>query len=234
MDEAGFERFLKRSGRSPRAAARWVRYVQEFDQHLHTFHHGKELQEAGAGELEEFVATIECEPRASAKTHLWALGYFFEYTSNEEMRSLASSMRAQRIKRSPFPLHKFQGVDPEHMDKLASEGIRNVAQMLEAGRTPGDRQALAERTEVPLDAILEYVKLSDLARISGTKGIRARLYYDAGADTLEELARWDPVELRAMLCGFVESTGFDGIAPLPKEAASAVATAKRLPKVVEY
>lgn len=234
MDEAGFDRFLRRSGRSPRAAARCVRYVQEFEEYLHTYRHGKELQEADAGELERFVSWIERESRASAKTHLWALQYHFEYTANDEMRSLAGALRGQRIKRTPFPLGKFQGVHPEYVDKLASKGIRNVAQMLEAGRTPEDRETLAEKTGVPLETILEYVKLSDLARISGTKGIRARLYYDAGVDTLEVLARWDPVELRAMLIDFVERTDFDGIAPLPKEAASAVATAKRLPKIVEY
>ncbi|MGD8904752.1 MAG: DUF4332 domain-containing protein, partial [Anaerolineae bacterium] len=102
------------------------------------------------------------------------------------------------------------------------------------GRTPGERQRLAERTGIPIDAILELVKLSDLARIQGLKAIRARLYYDAGVDTLEKLARWDPEELRDMLADFVERTGFDGIAPLPKEAASAVATAKRLSKAIEY
>jgi hypothetical protein len=48
------------------------------------------------------------------------------------------------------------------------------------------------------------------------------------------MARWDPAELRAMLIDFVEQRGFDGIAPLPKEAASSVATAKRLPKAAEY
>ena len=234
VDEPGFETFLRRSGRSPSAAARCVHYVREFEQYLHTYHHGKEPQEAGADELEEFVSAIEREPKVSAKTHLWALRYYFEYTSNEEMRSLADSMRARRIKRAPFPLSKFRGVDPGHMDRLASEGIKNVTQMLKAGRTPEDRRTLAKKTGIPCEAILEYVKLSDLARISGTKGIRARLYYAAGVDTLEKLARWDPAELRAMLVDFVERSGFDGIAPLPKEAASAVATAKRLPKVVEY
>jgi len=233
VDEAGFDRFLRRSGRSPRAAARCVRYVQEFDQYLHTCRHDKELQEADAGDLEQFVNWIERELKASAKTHLWALRYYFEYTSNEEMHSLASATRAQRIKRTPFPVSKFRGVHSDSVDKLASVGIRNVAQMLEAGRTPSDRQTLAEKTGVPPEVILEYVKLSDLARISGTKGIRARLYYDAGVDTLEVLAWWDPVELRAMLIDFVERTDFDGIAPLPKEAASAVATAKRLPRIVE-
>jgi hypothetical protein len=234
MNEAGFDRFLRRSGRSPSAVARCVRYVQEFEQYLRSHRDGRALEEADSGDLEHFVNWIECEPKASAKTHLWALGYYLGYTSNEEMRSLAGTMRAQRIKRTPFPLIKFRGVHPEYVDRLASEGIGNVTQMLEAGRTPKGRQTLEEKTGVPQEAILEYVKLSDLARISGTKGIRARLYYDAGVDTLEVLARWDPVGLRAMLIDFVELTGFDGIAPLPKEAASAVATAKRLPKVVEY
>jgi len=78
------------------------------------------------------------------------------------------------------------------------------------------------------------VKLSDLARITGVKGIRARLYYDAGVDTVEKMAKWDAEKLREMLVSFVERTRFDGIAPLPKEAEFTVKTAKKLPKVVEY
>jgi hypothetical protein len=234
VDEAGFERFLRRGGRSPSATTRCIRYVHVFEQFLQANRDGKTLEKADSTDLELFVASIESEPKASAKTHLWALRYYYEYTSNAEMRSLAGSMREQRIKRTPFPLSGFRGVEPEYADKLASAGIRNVSQMLEAGRMPQDRVALAEETGVPLDAILEYVKLSDLARIPGTKGVRARLYYDAGVDTLEKMAEWDPVELRTMVSGFVERTGFDGIAPLPKEAASAVATAKHLPRIVEY
>jgi hypothetical protein len=106
--------------------------------------------------------------------------------------------------------------------------------MLEAGRTRDRRNELSAKTGVPAEAILEFVKLSDLARIQGVKGIRARLYYDAGVDSVEKLARWNPKELRAMLIEFVEKTGFEGIAPLPKEAESTVAEAKKLPKIVEY
>jgi hypothetical protein len=78
------------------------------------------------------------------------------------------------------------------------------------------------------------VKLSDLARIPGLKNIRARLYYEAGVDSIKKLAVWDPEELRAMLVDFVEETGFEGIAPWPKEASSAVKTAKKLPEMVDY
>ena len=120
------------------------------------------------------------------------------------------------------------------MQKLAAVGIENVEQMLEAGRTRSGRRELSAQTGIPHDAILEFVKLSDLARIGGVKNIRARLYHDAGVDTVEKMAQGDAEELRAMLIEFVERTGFDGIAPLPKEARHAVADAKALPKIVEY
>jgi hypothetical protein len=40
--------------------------------------------------------------------------------------------------------------------------------------------------------------------------------------------------LLALTAEFVERTGFDGIAPLPKEVSSTIANAKRLPRIVEY
>jgi hypothetical protein len=229
-----FRAFLKRGGRSPSAVKRCLRMVQEFEQYLYLHQAGVHPDEAGPGELAAYVAWIEREPEASAKTHLWALRYYYQYTSNEDMEYLASVLRQHRISRKPFALKDFRGVDLEYVEKLSAAGIRDVNQMLQAGRTPSNRQELAENTGVPVAIILELVKLSDLARLPGVKGIRARLYHDAGVDTIEKMAQWDPAELRAMLIGFVEQTGFDGIPPLPKEATSAVETAKALPKVVEY
>jgi hypothetical protein len=234
VDEEGFRRFLKRGGRSPSAITRCLRMAGEFEEYLQQHCGGKGLGEAEPGDLEAFVAWAERKPRASAKTHLWALGYCFEFIGNEELRELAGLLREQRIKRTPFALKDFRGVDPGHADLLAAAGIRNVEQMLQAGRTPSARQRLADETGVPLETIIELVKLSDLARIPGIKSIRARLYHDAGVDTVEKMAGWDPEKLRTMLLEFVERTSFDGIAPLPAEAAFSVARAKELPKIVEY
>jgi predicted RecB family nuclease len=50
---------------------------------------------------------------------------------------------------------------------------------------------LATQTGIPVEVVLELVKLSDLARLPGVKGIRARLYYDAGVDTVENLASFE-------------------------------------------
>lgn len=232
MEEHDFHTFLRKGGRSETAARRAVAHVREFEAYLQQ-HTDTGLDQAGAEHLQAFVATIEQEPGTSAKGHLWAIRYYYAYTSNEELQGLARIMREQRIHRRPFPLRKFRGVHQKHLDKLAAVGIRDTKQMLKAGQTQTDRRTLAENTGIPPDAILELVKLSDLARLPGVKGIRARLYYDAGADTVAKIARWDPEDLRAMVASFVERTGFDGIAPLPLEAKSAVTHANMLPKVVE-
>ena len=60
------------------------------------------------------------------------------------------------------------------------------------------------------------------------------MYYDAGLDTPSKFVGWEPEVLRGMLAEWVERTGFEGIAPLPKERRNAIATARSLPKIVEY
>jgi len=233
-NEDAFFKFLKRNGRSPEVAQRVIQLVVEFDQFLQT--RGKNLDQSAPSDLEAFVGKIEAAPKASAKTHLWAIIYYYNYTANEVMRRATCELRGKRTasNRVAFQLRKFHGVNPEYTDRLAAIGIKDVEQMLQAGCTPTDRKDLSEKTGVPLDAILEFVKLSDLSRVGAIKGIRARLYYDAGVETPEKFAQWDPKELRAMLVEFVERTGFDGIAPLPKEVQNGVTHAKIITKIVEY
>jgi hypothetical protein len=233
MEEQRFCAFLRRGGRSASAASRVIALVREFEGYLER-EPGTGLDDAGVDDLERFVDWIEKERGTSAKGHLWALRYYYDYSSNEEMRLTAGILREQRIHRKPFPLKEFHGVDAEDVAKLAAAGIANVQQLLDAGQTSSDRDTLSRETGIPIEKILELVKLADLARLPGVKGIRARLYYDAGVDTVEEMAAWEPGDLRAMVADFVERTGFDGIAPLPLEANSTVARARAMPKIIEY
>ena len=234
MDEAAFGEYLRRGGRSSSAVARCLRLVGEFERYLQEHGGGPTAAEAGPDDLEGFVRWIEREPKAVANPHLWALRTYYDYQPDEEMGRLAGILRQQRIKQKPFPLKDFRGVDLESVEKLAAAGITSSAQMLQAGKTPAERRALAETTGIPESGILEMVKLSDLARIRGVKGIRARLYYDAGIETVEQLAKMEPGELRAAAVEFVERTGFDGVATLPAEARFTVSEAQRLPRVIEY
>ena len=232
MDEEEFYRFLKKGGRTPSVARQVIATVTAFEHYL-AEHRDKGLDEAGAQDLEAYAAWVEREPKKSAKGHLHALHYYYEYTTNENLARLAGLLRQERIERAPFPLREFRGVQPEHVEKLEAIGIRNVDQMLVAGRTQANREALARQAGIPEAAVLELVKLSDLARIPGVKGIRARLYYDIGVDSVEQMAGWEPEALRLRAADFVQRTGFEGIAPLPAEVRFTVAYAIKLPRIVE-
>ncbi len=236
MDEEAFRKFLKRTGRSTSAVDSIIEIVQDFETYLNSQSTNKNLENATPNDLGAYTSWFEETKRKSAKRQLWGIWYYFSYTANQELQRKASELREQRTakKRKHFRLRDFRGVNLEYVTKLGKLGIRDVEQMRQQGRTKEGREELAQQTNIPVEAILELVKLSDLSRLPGVKGIRARLYYDAGVDTLEKMEQWDPKELRAMLIEFVEKTGFEGIAPLPKEAASSIRTAKALPKIIEY
>ncbi|MDH5482406.1 MAG: DUF4332 domain-containing protein [Candidatus Bathyarchaeota archaeon] len=234
MDEEAFRKFLKRGGRSQGATKRAIVQVTEFERYLREERDCRNIDRASPADLEAFVSHIEEKRKGAAKLYLWGIRYFYDHTADEKMCSLAGKLRQQLVKQKPFLLKDFRGINPAYVDKLKVLGIRSSNEMLEAGRTHKDREELSAKTGIGAETLLELVKLSDPARIRGVKSTRARLYFDAGVDTVEKMAKWDPEKLRTMLIDFVEKTGFDGIAPLPKEAEFSVAEAKRLPRIVEY
>jgi hypothetical protein len=229
----GFDVFLKKGGRSESAISRIMAYVQEFEQYLIEFGNC-ELIDADSNHLEAFITWVEQTPTASAKGHLWGLKYYFEFIDNQELMELAGLLRQSRIVRKPFPLRKFRDINSSDLDKLEAVGIKNAKQILSTGATAKMRTELTERTGVAESVILELVKLSDLSRIPGVKGIRSRLYHDAGVDTLEKLAASTPDALMKKLNDFVDQTGFDGIAPFLAEIKFTISTAKEFPDIVEY
>lgn len=234
MDDEDFESFLKRGGRSPNAMKRCVKYISEFEAYLELHCDGKQLTEVEDQDLINFVDWLETKSGSSAKGYLWAIRYYYDFISNDEIKYLATTLREMKIDRAPFSLKGFISVNPEYVDRLAEIGIRNVNQMLESGSIDQDREHLSNETGIPKSVILEFVKLSDLARIPGIKGIRARLYYDAGIDTVEKMAAWEPEKLVDKIVEFVAETGFDGVPILPAEARFTINKAKKLPKIVQY
>ncbi len=136
-------------------------------------------------------------------------------------------------KHNPFKLKNFIGVNPAVVDKLAGQGIKTAEKLLAAGCTQVRRATLAKETGIPEATLLELVQLSDLARLAGVKGIRARLYHAAGITTMQKMAQQEPQALLRLTAEFVETSGFPGIPPLPKEVSSTIETARRLPKILE-
>ncbi|MBZ0316288.1 MAG: DUF4332 domain-containing protein [Anaerolineae bacterium] len=232
MDEVAFEKFLKRSGKKPHVIEALVKQVREFESYLSQAQNTT-LDSAKAQDIWDYVDSLD---GAEVKETLRGLALYYQFADNMVLARTAGEIREQRIAvtRRVFKLREFLGVSVDEISKLEAIGIITVEHMLEAGRTLQARQKLAEQTGVPPEVILELVKLSDLSRLGAVKRVRARLYYDAGLDTPDKFAEWEPEALRQMLIDFVARTGFEGIPPLPKELRNTISAAKGLPKVVEY
>lgn len=231
-NEDEFRKHLKQMGKKPNVVDGLVKEIHHFEDWL-LIYKGKALDSANAENLQCYALQLS---KREIKIYMRALALVFRWLGNDELRDMAHSMReAETSKtRRVFNLREFQGVNPEVVSRLESLGIKNIEDMLTAGKTPILRKELSERSGVSSDTIIELVKLSDISRLEGIKGIRARLYVDAGIDRIDAFSQWEPEALRVYLEEFVHSSGFDGIVPLPKEIESTILHAALLPRIVYY
>jgi hypothetical protein len=228
VDEQVFAEYLERNVKRSNRRTRAIKSVQQFERHLSPV--DKTADQAEPVDLERFLE--HHARKRTAKYEVQDLWRYYDATGNDRMKEAVDEMRYRFT--PPCRLSRFLDVDPDHLETLKGLGIVTNNQLLYAADTPDKRAKLAEETGMPLPAIEKLVKLSDLARLFGVKGVRAKLYYESGVDSVEKMARWDAMALCDMLVEFVETTGFPGIATLPKEAESTVDLAKKLPIVVEF
>ncbi|NHJ04571.1 MAG: DUF4332 domain-containing protein [Candidatus Heimdallarchaeota archaeon] len=233
MIEDEFKKHLRRKGKKQDVVERNVQTVKLFAEYLRQ-ERNKELTEVTKVDIESYVEKIE-EEKKSAKGQLYVLMNYFRFSDNVEMLKLVKTLREERTKKSRrvFPIKEFLNIDQEYVKKLAAIGIKNVDQMLEAGRTKAQREEISEQLGIPEPAILEIVKLSDLTRMGYIKAKLTRLYYDSGLDSPLIVAQFEPEELHKFFTEFVIKSGWDGMIPNPKDLVGNVANARKLKKVVE-
>ena len=231
LDEDGFRRYLKEIGKSRVRCDSEVRKLKMFEEYL-SRHRDTKLGAETPEDLRGFAEWAEGK-RENVNVLLWVLNRYYSCVSNDLMSCAVNELLGSNYMKE-YNLKEFLGVNHQHTQALRKEGVSTSEHMVKTGRTEEGRRKLAEKTGVPLSSILELVKLADLSRIVGLKRKRARLYYDAGLDTMDKIAQWNPEEMHQMFVKFVERTSFDGSPPPPPETAFAVKMAKYLPRIVEY
>jgi hypothetical protein len=238
MDEKRFREFLRKHGRSKSAIKSCIGFVKKFEDYLQEHKGIRGIDVATPDDIRDFVSWGKKELK-SINSYLWGIHRYCEFTSDKKMYKVTLDLRRQEIeerrsKRKPLNLKKIQGVAFEHVVRLKSLGIINVKQMIEAGRTKTRRQELSKKTGIPLEYILDLVKLADITRISDIKGVKGKLLFEAKVDTIKKLSKLSAEELRKKLIQVNEKKKILKRPPTLVETTYWVEQAKKLPEIVEY
>lgn len=232
MDKKGFVEFLEKKNKSKRTIKDYTDFVKQYETYLFEQKSRKKIETARKTDLRDFEKWGE-RNKIKINRYLWGIKEYYDFISNEELKLEADAMVGERYL-SQFKLKDFVGVNPGVIKKLATEGIITAKDMLYTGLTKQKRKEISCNTGIPLKEVLDLVKLSDQVRIGGHKKVRARLYHDAGLDTIDKMAACDSEKIRKILTDFIKKTGFKGIPPTPGEAQHTVSMAKYLKRIVQY
>ena len=129
---------------------------------------------------------------------------------------------------------EIEGIGPAHAAKLQAAGVGTTEALLKEGATPKGRKALAEKTGIKEELILEWVNRADLYRIKGVGSEYSDLLEAAGVDTVVELAKRKAENLFQKIMAVNQEKKLVRRPPTEKQVADWIEQAKALPRVVTY
>ena len=95
----------------------------------------------------------------------------------------------------PVSLIDLPFVETDIINILEAKGIRDSKQLFDMAAKRSDRRKIAEKFELPMNKLLELVRLCDLVRITGVGPVFARIIYDAGIYTVNDFMSFDSIDL---------------------------------------
>jgi len=169
MDNKTFKIFLKKKGKKHEVIEKNINTLKKLSVYLQK-EKDKELEEITEDDIKYYVEKIELK-KQSAKGALYVLMNYFKFTQNHELLNYTGSLRAERTKktRKIFQIRGFLNINAHYVKKLEEINIKSVQDMLNKGKTKSQREKLAKQLDIPEEAILELVKLSDLTRLGCCK-----------------------------------------------------------------
>jgi predicted flap endonuclease-1-like 5' DNA nuclease len=133
-----------------------------------------------------------------------------------------------------YRVEKIEGVGSKFAAKLATAGVTNTKHLLDRAATRKGRAELAKVTGVDEKLILKWANMSDLMRIKGVGEEFSELLEIAGVDTVKELAKRRPDNLRASMVEANEKRKLVRQLPSVKQCENWVTQAKTMDPVMSY
>jgi len=133
-----------------------------------------------------------------------------------------------------YPISEIEGMSAFSATKLKSQGIRTTDALLEAARTVKGRKALAARTGITEQQLLEWANVSDYMRIPGMGKAKVNLVRAAGVTTVRELALRNPARLAQNMKEVNTRRRLVRVLPSEKSVEQLIAQARKLQPKISY
>lgn len=206
--------------------------VKRFEKYLTEHELGESIKDLTIDDLKKYVTWCKAND-ANPYQELFGIREYYGFLGIRTS-SYSCNQVMQMIQLEKFKLKDFMTANQEYAKKLAKIGMKTASQILEAGKTRKEREVIARKSGVPVNEVLKFVKLANLARCPGHMKKRACLYYEAGLDTFDKIAEQDPESMIGFLNDFIKRTGFNGSAPTLADSKSSVENSKRIPRIIEF
>lgn len=133
-----------------------------------------------------------------------------------------------------YPIALIDGLTAQAAAKLKSVGIRTTAGLLEAARTLKGRKALAAKTGLSEQQLLEWANIADCMRIKGMGKAKAELLRAAGVTTVRELLHRNPERLAQAMKEANDKRKLVGVLPSGASVKRLIENARKLPLKISY
>ncbi|MCD0419300.1 MAG: DUF4332 domain-containing protein [Rhodopseudomonas sp.] len=133
-----------------------------------------------------------------------------------------------------YPISQLDGITEVAASKLKSVGIRTTEALLEAARTVKGRKALAAKTGLAEQQLLQWANLADCMRVPGLGKAKADLLRAAGVSTLREFTHRNPARLAQNMKEANLQRKLVRSLPSEKEVGQLIEQARKLPLKITY
>jgi predicted RecB family nuclease len=133
-----------------------------------------------------------------------------------------------------YSISKIDGIAAVAAAKLKSVGIRTTEGLLEAAHTVKGRKALAAKTGIAEQQLLEWANIADCMRIPGMGNAKAELLRAAGVSTLREFTLRNPARLAQNMKEANTKRKLVRILPSEKSVGQLIEQARKLPLKISY
>jgi predicted RecB family nuclease len=133
-----------------------------------------------------------------------------------------------------YPISRIDGITAIAAGKLKSVGIRTTEGLLEVARTMKGRKALAAKTGISEQQLLEWANIADCMRIPGMGKAKTELLRAAGVSTLREFTHRNPARLAQTMKDANLKHKLVRTLPSEKEVGQLIEQARKLPLKITY